>query len=58
MKADLLVIDFAALHDNATYRNDTALCDGIDYVAVNGQVVVEEGKNLPIYAGRVLRKGR
>lgn len=58
MKADLLVIDFAALHDNATYQNDTALCDGIDYVAVNGQVVVEEGKNLPIYAGRVLRKGR
>lgn len=58
MKADLLVIDLERLHDNATYKNDRAVCDGIEYVAVNGQVVVEQGKNLPIYAGRVLRKGR
>ncbi len=58
MKADLLVIDLDALHDNATYKNDTALCDGMDYVAVNGQIVVEHGQSLPVFAGRVLRKGR
>ena len=58
MKADLLVIDFDALHDNATYKDYDAVCDGIQYVAVNGQIVVEEGKNLPVFAGRVLRKSR
>ena len=57
-KADLLVIDFEKLHDNATYKEDKATCDGIEYVAVNGQIVVKDGALVPVYAGRVLRKGR
>ncbi|MDO4267206.1 MAG: D-aminoacylase [Eubacteriales bacterium] len=56
MKADLLVIDFPRLHDNATYENDKAVCDGIDYVIVNGQLAVDQGNLTSVYAGRVLRK--
>lgn len=57
-KADLLVIDLDALHDNATYKDDKAVCEGIEYVAVNGKIVVSQGETLPIYAGQVLRKGK
>ena len=57
MKADLLVIDLERLHDNATYKDDKAVCDGIDYVAVNGQIVVDDGEIVPdVYVGRVLRR--
>ena len=31
---------------------------GIDYVIVNGQVVVDEGKRTGVLAGRALRRGR
>ena len=35
-----------------------AVCDGIECVMVNGQIAVEDAKVLPVFAGRVLRKGR
>ena len=57
-KADILVIDLEQLHDNATYKEDKAVCDGIECVMVNGQIAVEDAKVLPVFAGRVLRKGR
>lgn len=57
-KADILVIDLEKLHDNATYKEDKAVCDGIECVTVNGQIAVEDAKVLPVFAGRVLRKGR
>jgi hypothetical protein len=31
---------------------------GIDYVIVNGQVVVDSGKHTGMLAGRALRRGR
>ena len=52
------MIDLDALHDNATYKDDKAVCEGIEYVAVNGKIVVSQGETLPIYAGQVLRKGK
>ncbi len=55
-KADLVIMDFAKLHDNATYERDKEVCDGIDYVVVNGKIAVEQGKLTSVYAGKVLRK--
>ena len=52
------MIDLEQLLDNATYKEDKAVCDGIECVMVNGQIAVEDAKVLPVFAGRVLRKGR
>ncbi|HKS56641.1 MAG TPA: D-aminoacylase [Steroidobacteraceae bacterium] len=53
--ADLTVFDFDAIQDNATYENPVAPPSGVEYVLVNGQVVVDAGKHTGAKPGRVLR---
>jgi N-acyl-D-amino-acid deacylase len=53
--ADLTVFDFDRIQDNATYENPVAVPVGIDYVLVNGEVVVAEGKHTGAKPGKVLR---
>jgi len=60
--ADLVVFDPANITDHATYEEPTKPCTGIDYVAVNGQIVVSSGKpaELPMkgrLSGKYLRHG-
>lgn len=56
--ADLVVFDPASIKDNATYRSPFEKPDGINYVIINGKVVVRNGepvlRNKP---GRILRRG-
>lgn len=53
--ADLTIFDFERIQDNATYENPVAVPTGVDYVLVNGQIVVEEGKHTGAKPGKVLR---
>jgi N-acyl-D-amino-acid deacylase len=53
--ADLTIFDLERIQDNATYENPVAAPVGIDYVLVNGEVVVAEGKHTGAKPGRVLR---
>jgi N-acyl-D-aspartate/D-glutamate deacylase len=53
--ADLTVFDFDRIQDNATYDNPVAVPTGIDYVLVNGEVVIDEGKHTGTKPGKVLR---
>jgi N-acyl-D-amino-acid deacylase len=53
--ADITVFDFDRIQDNATYENPVATPSGIDYVLVNGQVVVDAGKHTGAKPGKVLR---
>ena len=53
--ADLTIFDFDRIQDNATYENPVAVPTGIDYVLVNGQIVVDEGKHTGAKPGKVLR---
>jgi N-acyl-D-amino-acid deacylase len=53
--ADLTVFDFDRIQDNATYENPVAVPTGVDYVLVNGQLVVDEGKHTGAKPGKVLR---
>lgn len=53
--ADLTIFDFDRIQDNATYENPVAVPAGIDYVLVNGEVVVAEGKHTGAKPGKVLR---
>jgi N-acyl-D-amino-acid deacylase len=41
LKADVTIFDYAALEDRATYSDPTAAPSGIEYVLVNGVVVVD-----------------
>lgn len=54
MKADLVVLDLGNLRDNTTYIEPSVYPDGIDYVMVNGQFVVDAGKRTLALPGRVL----
>ena len=53
--ADLVVFDAATIEDKATYRQPNQYPGGIDYVVVNGQLALEQGKQTTNRGGRVLR---
>ena len=54
--ADVVVFDPAAIQDRATYTDPHQLAAGMDFVLVNGQLVVDQGRFTGALAGRVLRR--
>ncbi len=54
--ADITIFDAATVADQATFDDPHQYSTGIDYVIVNGQVVVEHGVQRPVLPGQVLRK--
>lgn len=52
--ADVVIFDYEKIQDRATYEQPLLSPDGIDYVLVNGQVVVEHGKHSGARPGQVL----
>jgi N-acyl-D-amino-acid deacylase len=56
MKADLVVFDPATVRANATYDEPRQFPDGIEYVVVNGVLVVDAGQHTGALPGRVLRR--
>ncbi len=57
--ADVLVIDFDEVIDVGDYTEPKQLAKGIDYSIVNGKILIDNGKQTPQKAGKVLRyKGR
>ena len=55
MFADLVAFDPATVRERATYADPLHYSEGIPYVVVNGQLVVDEGKITPARPGRILR---
>lgn len=58
MRADIVIFDADTVRTPATRRNPKQFPVGIDYVIVNGQVVVDKGEHTGKLAGRALRRGR
>lgn len=58
MWADLCVFDPETVIDRATYDDPHQYPEGIEYVFVNGQKVIEHGEHTRVLAGKVLRKKR
>lgn len=56
--ADLVILDPARVRSNATYDDPRRFPDGIEWVIVGGQIVVEGGEHTGARPGRVLRNGR
>ena len=50
----MVIFDYDTIKDVATYDNPVAYPEGIDYVLVNGVVVVDHGKHTGARPGKVL----
>ena len=57
MWADLTVFNPETVIDRATYQDPHQFPEGIEYVVVNGQITVDEGRYSGALAGRTLRRG-
>jgi N-acyl-D-amino-acid deacylase len=55
--ADITLFDPAHVNDKATYERPFQYNEGIEYVIVNGQLVLERGKHTGALPGKVLRRG-
>jgi len=54
--ADVVCFDPRQVRDRATYENPRQTPDGIPYVLVNGDIVIDNGKHTGKTPGRVLRR--
>ena len=54
--ADLVVFDYDRVQDHATITDPGGDNEGVEYVFVNGQAVVDERQVTGVLPGRVLRK--
>jgi N-acyl-D-amino-acid deacylase len=54
--ADITIFDAATVGDKATFDAPHQYPEGIDYVIVNGQIVVEHGQQHPVLPGVILKK--
>jgi len=57
-KADLVVFDAHTVKAPATRTQPKQFPIGVEYVIVNGRVVVDHGQHTGVLAGRALRRGR
>lgn len=54
--ADIVIFDAATIRDRATFENPHQYPDGIDYVFINGQPVVDQGRLTGTLAGRIITR--
>ncbi len=54
MWADVVIFDLNTIQDQSTYEQPLRTPTGIDYVLVNGQVVIDHGKHTGARPGKVL----
>lgn len=52
--ADVVIFDYDKIQDRATYEQPLLLPEGIDYVLVNGQIVMDHGKHTGARPGQAI----
>ena len=57
IKADIVVFDPSTVRSPATLQEPKQFPVGIEYVLVNGSIVVDQGQHTGALAGRALRHG-
>jgi N-acyl-D-amino-acid deacylase len=55
--ADLVIFDPETIIDRATWEDPHQYPVGIEYVIVNGEIVVKEGEHTGLLTGKILRNG-
>lgn len=58
MAADLLLFDPDRIQDRADFIDPMQYAEGIDYLLVNGTLVIDEGRVLEARPGRLLKRGQ
>jgi len=53
--ADVVIFDYDTIQDKATFTNPHQYPDGIPYVIVNGEVVINNGEHTGAIPGKVIR---
>jgi len=54
-KADIVIFNLDELKDTATYMHPHQYAEGIEYVWVNGKMVIDRGKRTQRRPGKVLK---
>lgn len=54
--ADIVILDLERVKDKGTFVDPVQYPDGIDYVLINGNIVVENNKYNEVIAGKVIRR--
>jgi N-acyl-D-aspartate/D-glutamate deacylase len=54
--ADIVIFDLSRIADPATFDDPRHFPEGIEFVLINGKVVVEQEKYHKSLAGKVLRR--
>jgi N-acyl-D-amino-acid deacylase len=57
MAADVVILDEKTVTDRATFQQPKQYPTGIEFVLVNGHIVIEKGKHSGVRAGQILRGG-
>ena len=55
--ADIVLFDLERIADKATYLEPNQYSEGVEYLLLNGQFAIEEGRLTPARAGRTLVRG-
>ena len=53
--ADVVIFDPEKVQDKATFTDSLRFSEGIDFVMVSGQIVLEEGRITRALPGKVIR---
>jgi N-acyl-D-amino-acid deacylase len=56
--ADLVMFDPERIQDRATFTSPMEMAEGIDFMVVNGVLVIDDGRLTTATPGRILRHGR
>jgi len=56
--ADMVIFDAKKIIDTATFDNPHQYPKGIEYVLVNGTIVIEHNKHGNVFPGKILHLGR
>ncbi|HSE38242.1 MAG TPA: hypothetical protein VLG74_13145 [Blastocatellia bacterium] len=56
LAADIVIFNDKTISARASYQRPKQYADGVDYVLVNGQVVIEKGQHNGAKPGSILRR--
>jgi len=56
LMADITIFDAARIIDNATFEKPHQYATGVEYVIVNGQVVLDRGRHTGAHPGMILKR--
>jgi N-acyl-D-amino-acid deacylase len=55
LAADIVIFDFNRIRDKATFESPASVSEGVEWVLVNGVIVLADGKYTGAKPGKVIR---